>query len=339
LGEVPSLRARLAPGRRDPTSTDVVVVTYQSAGHVERCLAAARECPQVARLIVVDNASGDGSADAARRAGADVVIANRVNQGFARAVNRGLAEAAAPRVLLLNPDALITPAALACLNDALTVTPGAVIAAPLLRSAGGGLRAGAGRRATLVRRVGLCMPLVGRTAPFRAEYAVPDEPATRHRTVEAGYVHGAVMLVDRAFLSRTGGLDERFFLFSEDEDLCMTAWRTGRRVLLDGRAVVTHVGGASCTDEVAREAQRLVSTHHLLAKHGGARAAGAYHAGVLAAFALRRAAAACDPRRRRIIVMTAERFDHALRTRTEPLARTPRDGARAGSGALATRTS
>jgi GT2 family glycosyltransferase len=333
------LPGRLASRRRDPTSTDVVVVTYQSAGHVERCLAAARECPQVTRLIVVDNASGDGSADAARRAGADVVIANPVNEGFARAVNRGLAEVATPRVLLLNPDALITPAALASLHDALAAAPDAVIAAPLLRSVGGELRAGAGRQATLVRRVGLCLPLAGRMAPFKAEYTVPADLHTRHRTVEAGYVHGAVMLVDRTFLSSIGGLDERFFLFSEDEDLCMTAWRTGRRVLLDGRAVVTHVGGASCTDEVAREAQRLVSTHHLLSKHAGERAADAYRAGVLAAFALRGAAATCAPQRRRIIAMTAKRFDHALRTRTEPLARTPRDGARAGSGTLATRTS
>jgi N-acetylglucosaminyl-diphospho-decaprenol L-rhamnosyltransferase len=324
----PLLRPGLAPDRRDSTSTDVVVVTYQSAGHVECCLEAARECPPVARLIVVDNASSDGSADAARRSGANVVIETQVNEGFARAVNRGLAETTSRRVLLLNPDALITPEALASLDEALTAAPDAVIAAPLLQSAEGALRAGAGRRATLVRRVGLCLPVVGRTAPFTAEYAVPDDPRARGRVVDAGYVHGAVMLVDRAFITGVGGLDERFFLFSEDEDLCMRAWRAGRRVLLDGRAVVTHAGGASCTDEVAREAQRLVSTHRLLEKHAGDCSAAAYHTGVLAAFALRWAAAAWDPRRRRVIALTALRFDHAVRTHAEPLERTPRDGTR-----------
>src|SRR5690606_27038519 len=112
------------------------------------------------------------------------------------------------------------------------------------------------------------------------------------------YVYGAAMLVDRRFLTACGGLDERFFLFAEDEDLCRQARAAGRRVVLDGRAVAGHAGGASCPEEPLTEAQRLFSTWRLLEKWDGPRAAAAYRRGIVAAFAARAAAAANDAARR-----------------------------------------
>jgi len=88
------------------------VVTYNSAAEIEACLACVRGSTDVDRLIVVDNASSDGSAGAARRAGADLVLENDRNVGFARAVNQGLEACAAEYVLLLNPDAVVTGDAL-----------------------------------------------------------------------------------------------------------------------------------------------------------------------------------------------------------------------------------
>src|SRR5665811_2423277 len=94
-------------------SIDVIVVTYNSAAEIEACLACVRGSTDVDRLIVVDNASSDGSAGAARRAGADLVLENDRNVGFATAVNRGLEACAAEYVLLLNPDAELKKPALA----------------------------------------------------------------------------------------------------------------------------------------------------------------------------------------------------------------------------------
>ena len=148
------------------------------------------------------------------------------------------------------------------------------VAGPLLRDEDGVLTAGAGRAATLVTRVGQCVPLVGRARRLRPDYAVPREPSERSGPVDVGYLYGAAMLVDRRFLGACGGLDERFFLFAEDEDLCRQARMAGRRVVLDGRAEAAHVGGASCADGPLIEAQRLFSTWRLFQKWGGRRRRG-----------------------------------------------------------------
>jgi N-acetylglucosaminyl-diphospho-decaprenol L-rhamnosyltransferase len=265
----------------------VIVVTYESADTVASCLAAVSHSPLVARVIVIDNASPDGSAEAARRAGADRVIENPVNVGFARAVNAGLGNALADFVLLLNPDALVDESALSSLHQTLSGSPSAVIAAPLLRDPTGRLVIGAGRFATVARRVGLCVPVLGRAPYFAPQYLLSPPTPADAGPLKVDYVYGAAMLVERAFLEHTRGLDERFFLFAEDEDICRQARAAGCDVLLDRRAVADHVGGASCGDEARTEAQRLFSTHRLLLKWRGPHAAAAYRGGILAANGLR----------------------------------------------------
>jgi N-acetylglucosaminyl-diphospho-decaprenol L-rhamnosyltransferase len=294
-------------------------VTYQSARHVAACLEAVGSSPQVKRLIVVDNASTDGSADAARAAGAGDVLENRRNGGFACAVNRGLGVSDSGLVLLLNPDAVLEPASLSHLCATIERVPGAAIVAPLLRDGDGMAHAGAGRLATVGRRVGLCLPVAGRAPAFRPQYRLPD--GEQPGVADVGYVFGAALLVDGRFLARAGGLDERYFLFAEDEDICRQAHRAGRRVLLDGGATAAHAGGASSGDEAAIEAQRLCSTWRLFAKWDGSRHAAAYHRGILAAFRLRAAAAALDAPRRASIGRTARLFDEAVRTGVDPLVR------------------
>ena len=143
-------------------AVDAVVVTHQSAAEVARCVAAARHCPALRRVIVVDNASSDGSADAARRAGADVVIESEANSGFARGVNLGLKKASADFVLLLNPDAVLTDDALDRLTQCLAADPIAVMAGPVLVSPA---RPGRRRRTSLLD--------AGQPAPLAPPVALP----------------------------------------------------------------------------------------------------------------------------------------------------------------------
>jgi len=311
---------------------DVITVTYRSARHVGGCIGSVLRSPLVESVVVVDNASGDGSPIAARDAGARVVVANDENVGFARAVNQGLEHTTASRVLLLNPDARLEPAALGRLEALFTADPRVAIVAPLLRDERGRLRAGAGRAATVARRVGLCVPLVGRAPAFRPEYGLPSCEDPPRAVAEAGYVFGAAMLVDRRFLEEAGGFDERFFLFAEDEDLCRRARLAGRRVLIDGGAVADHVGGASSPDEAAMEGQRLFSTWRLFDKWEGRRAAEAYHLGVLWAFQMRAAAASLSPPTRRTIEGTARLFDEAVQSGADPLKRPTSARGRAEDG-------
>ena len=81
-------------------SVDVIIVTYQSAGCVAQAVASVRAASSVRRIVVVDNASADGSAERAEAAGPDTVIRNATNRGFAEAVGQGLAECRAEYTLL-----------------------------------------------------------------------------------------------------------------------------------------------------------------------------------------------------------------------------------------------
>lgn len=280
-----------------------------------------RAAAAVGRVIVVDNTSDDGSVSAAHAAGADVVVENGSNLGFARAVNTGLKGSTADLVLLLNPDAELGPKSLASMCGTLHREPGAVIVAPLLRGAGGAVTAGAGRFATLPRRVGLCVPVVGRARYFSPQYHLCPAALSAGAALEVDYVYGAAMLIDGAFLRQASGLDERFFLFAEDEDICRQARAAGRRVLLDTRAVAAHVGGASCGDEALTEAQRLYSTYLLFDKWRGSRAAAAYHAGIVSASWLRvgEARAGRRPDAAVDIARMSAAFDDAVRRGVQPL--------------------
>jgi len=305
-------------------SVDAIIVTYGSARLIPSCMASLAESDDVSTVVVVDNASSDGSADAARAAGAEVVVENRRNLGFARAVNLGLAAAGgeadpAGLVLLLNPDARLKPEALGTLCEAFEADPSVAVAGPLLRTEDGTLTSGAARAATLFTGVGQCVPLLGRSRRLRPGYRLPDDPGVLRTTVGVGYLFGAAMLVDRRFLTACGGLDERFFLFAEDEDVCRQARAAGRRVVLVGRAEATHVGGASYTDGPLTEAQRLFSTWRLFEKWDGRGRAARYHRGVVAAFAARVAAAALHAEAREGIRRTAGLFDEAVRSGVDPL--------------------
>lgn len=254
-------------------SVDTIIVTYGSARQIPSCLTSLAESDAVSRVIVVDNASSDGSAEAARRAGA-VVIENVRNVGFARAVNIGLVEAGgaadpAGHILLLNPDARLGAKALRALCLAFEADPRVAVAGPLLRAEDGTLTAGSARTATLFTGVGQCVPVLGRSRRLRPGYRLPGDPDVLRATVDVGYLFGAAMLVDRRFLTACGGLDERFFLFAEDEDICRQARADGRRVVLIGRAEAAHVGGASSSDVPLTEAQRLFSTWRLFEKWDG----------------------------------------------------------------------
>ncbi len=252
-----------------------------------RAVRSARACPAVRRIIVVDNASHDQSATVAAQSGADHVIVSTTNAGFASAVNRGLGRTDAGRILLLNPDATIDSTALSLLCAALDRDPRVVLAGPLLVDAAGQVSPGAARFSTVTNRVGMCLPLVGRLPWLRPEDDRVKHVAQSHETMAVDYLWGAVVLADGSFLRAIGGLDERFFLFSEDEDLCRTARAQGMSVLLVGAARAAHLGGASSEDLALREARRLHAAGQLLEKWEGRGSAARYNRGIVAVFRLR----------------------------------------------------
>lgn len=286
-----------------PDGIDVLLVTFNSAATVAAALGAALASARVAGAVVVDNASGDGSAEAAERAGATTVLRNPANVGFAAAVNRGLGECRSDYVLLLNPDATLDPAALKLLAAALDESPAAVMAGPMLVGDDGRLDTGARRFSTWLNRLAWHLPW-----PRRPQWATPeylDGPAASDLTrrgrggadaaaaaapFAVDYLWGAALLARRRFLTEIGGLDERFFLYSEDEDLGRQARARGALSLLVPRARAGHVGGASTPDAALAQARVIAANTLLLEKWEGHRAALVYRRGIGPVLGLRAAA-------------------------------------------------
>jgi N-acetylglucosaminyl-diphospho-decaprenol L-rhamnosyltransferase len=201
----------------------VITVTYESVALADTLAATLRHFQHV---IVVDNASGDGTADAlsARLPGARL-IRNTVNTGFGCANNQAMAMVNTRYALLLNPDCDISGEALAYLLDAAECYDNAAIVAPQ------------------GWRDEDCVQPSYRQAFFeqrtKLPYRIPDA------TCSAKWLHGCCLLVRADAFRKFGGFDERFFLYYEDDDLCLRALTAGYDCLLEPRAQVLHLGGAS----------------------------------------------------------------------------------------------
>lgn len=266
---------------------DVIVVTFNSADTVPAAIRSVQGSPRIEGAVVVDNASADESADAARTAGVRTVIENTTNVGFASAVNQALAVCSASYVLLLNPDARIEPTSLDLLAAVLDADGRAVMAGPLLVGENGRLELGARRFSTAINRLLWHMPLPRRPQWATPEYADAARMAASPAPLPVDYLWGAALLARRSFLNDIGGLDERFFLYSEDEDLGRHARMRGFASLLVPRARATHLGGASTPDAALALARAVVANALLLEKWEGPRAACAYRRGMGPMLAIR----------------------------------------------------
>jgi N-acetylglucosaminyl-diphospho-decaprenol L-rhamnosyltransferase len=222
------------------TDTDVVVVSYNSRDRLRACVEALAGTPDV-QVFVVDNASTDDSLDAVRDLPL-TAIDSPTNGGFAHGCNTGIAAGSSPYVLLLNPDTSLSPDALAALVAVLDAQSDVGAVAPRLVGDDGKLHFSL-RRFARLRSTWARAFFVHRLAP-RLDELVRE----RHAYEQAWspeWVSGACVLLRRAALDEVGGLDEGFFLYREDMDLCRRLRDAGWDIRYEPGAVCAHVGGAS----------------------------------------------------------------------------------------------
>jgi N-acetylglucosaminyl-diphospho-decaprenol L-rhamnosyltransferase len=246
----------------------VLIVTYNSAHCVE---ALARGLAGVPHVIVVDNASSDESCERVRSAlPAARLIVMPANRGYGVANNAALAAVQTEFALLLNPDCLIDARAISALVQAMQGWPEATLAVPQLTDAKGQLQ---------------------------LNYSWPRDawsPKTGEATgpLNVGYACAAVMLIRMARLAPVGFFDPLFFLYYEDEDLCLRVFQAQGQILVLPAVRVTHLSRGSVKGARPWLAEYWRGFHHAQSKvlftwkHAGPDAASRLRRRVLAASVL-----------------------------------------------------
>lgn len=223
----------------------VVIVTYNSADVIAECLRtlpAALAGAGESRVIVVDNASSDGTTEVVAATDSDVKVVHRTdNDGFAAGVNTGISHAGGCDVLVLNADIRLSPGSVAMLRSA--VTSGVGIAAPKLTDEDGQVQHSLRRTPTVLRSLGEALiggsragrfPLLGESITSARAYERPQEVA---------WATGAAWLVTRECIDAIGLLEERFLLYSEETEYMLRAGAAGFEVRYEPAAHAVHLGG------------------------------------------------------------------------------------------------
>jgi GT2 family glycosyltransferase len=227
------------------TSIAVVVVNYNTREHLRACLDSVLLQHPTA-VLVVDNASSDGSATMVRNHYPGVtLLENTANSGYGAGANLGLAHCASDYALLLNSDTRLEAGALEALRGYLDCHPDVAIVGPRLVNSDGTLQAS-------------CYPFPTPWHIFLQESALGQllrfVPVLREANLqtwshaaprESPWLLGAALAIRRTAFEAVDGFDESFFIYYEEVDLCQRLRRAGWNVHFAPVTTITHVGGAS----------------------------------------------------------------------------------------------
>ncbi len=237
--------------------TWVVIVNYRTADLVVDCLRSLvgeREALSGGGVLVVDNDSCDGSVERLESAiQAEqwqqwvTVLPQSTNGGFAYGNNAGIRvalESAAENdyIMLLNPDTLVRPGAIAALVEFMDGNPRAGIAGSLLENRDGIPECSAHRLHSPISELDTAAR-VGVVSRVLRRHVVSEPPSFEvHR---CGWVSGASMIIRCALFEQVGLLDEGFFLYFEEVDFCARAARHGWEIWHVPQSRVMHLEGAA----------------------------------------------------------------------------------------------
>ena len=217
-----------------PYDVSVIIVSYNTATFLTRCLdSIAPQFNSVSEVIVVDNASADDSQEVVRcRFQWVKLVANEVNLGFGPANNQALRISKGRYVFFLNPDTEVSSGAFAAMIGFMDSHPDIGLAGT-----------------HIINPDGSPQPSI--------ESRYPGEKYTKHELRglkgDIAWVLGASMIARRTVLDALGGFDERFFLYGEEQDLCLRIRKAGWSIGYIPDATVVHWGGQSERDTLPVE--------------------------------------------------------------------------------------
>jgi N-acetylglucosaminyl-diphospho-decaprenol L-rhamnosyltransferase len=250
----------------------IIIVSYNGREHLRKCLQSlAAHGPGVEHeVIVVDNASQDGSAEmvAAEFPQARLLTLPK-NVGFAAGANRGIRNAGGEAIVLLNPDSELEEDVFGPMLAYLRENPDIGILAPKLRDEDGSLQLSCRRFPTFsvafFNRYSLLTRLLPRNR-FSARYLLTDWDHSAIAAVD--WVSGACLMARRSLFEEIGPLDEGYFMYIEDVDLCQRVHRAGYKVVYFPEAAITHhIGRSSHTLPSRSIVERHRSMWHYYKKY------------------------------------------------------------------------
>lgn len=221
----------------------IIIVNYGTKGHLRQALKSVRRHAgaEAHEILVVDNASRDGSAKMVREAFPEVrLFALEENVGFARGNNLAMREAKGDFFFIMNPDAMLTEGALGRMRAFMEERPDVGMLGPRLKHPDGSLQESAHRFPSAWTPIFRRTPL-GRLSRARTEmdrYNLKGELGSE--PLEVDWMEGAALFVRRDAASEVGLFDERFFIYMEDADWARRFWRAGWKVVWFPGATVLH---------------------------------------------------------------------------------------------------
>lgn len=245
----------MPPGQRTlQVDLTIAIVSYNTRGLLLDCLRSVyEESTGISfEIIVVDNDSKDGTVAAVRAAHPDVrIIANPDNRGFSKAVNQALAVGTGRHVLMLNSDTLIKNQALLTMVACLDRHPD-IGAVSCKQWTGDGQLCQSCFPFPSIRDHLRYSALFQRLAPKTQEAVAAAQAIDCTRSQDVDWINGACLMVRRDLMELCGGLDEGYFMYFEDVDLCQAIRRRGYRVRHLAEADIVHLIGRSSERDRAR---------------------------------------------------------------------------------------
>lgn len=248
----------------------IVIVNYNTRKMTMECIHSVLKQTSAVRyeVIVVDNTSTDGSAEAIRTNLPNIsLIASAENLGFARANNIAATHARGRRILLLNPDTVILDHAIDKLNAFADENPECRIWGGRTIFADGSLNPQSCWRRMTLWSVFCSATGLSRLQKNRLFNAEGYGGWMRDTVRAVDIVSGCFFLTDRALWEQLHGFDPTFFMYGEEADFCLRAHRIGAQPMTTPTATIIHYGGASETDKVDQRIKVLASRATLIRRH------------------------------------------------------------------------
>ena len=223
----------------------IIIVNFNGGEHLRDCLASLRTDPPQAsaEVIVVDNASTDGSPTQVAQLAGVRLVSLATNVGFSAGNNAGIRASSGELLLLLNSDTLARSGAIDGLIARLDAHPDAAVAGPRLVDGHGRPELSFGPMISPLGELRQKMVLALYSRGFGPVTRWVERSTRREQFVD--WVSGACLLVRRTVAEAAGLLDERFFLYTEDVDFCASVRARGWRVLFTPAAEIVHLRGRS----------------------------------------------------------------------------------------------